>query len=88
MTKNDKKAKILRDFMTKVNKLSIGRSTQDKWFGRVTCKTYATEKGSYGQALNRKAYGTRKFSVAGSKCIANGKYTFARLRRKLEDAIR
>ena len=74
----------LKDFMWRVNKLSVGRSTSDELFGRVTCKSYAVEKGSYGQHMNRSKYGTRKFTVSGSKLIANGKYTFKGLREKIQ----
>ena len=78
---------ILDSFMTRVNKLTVGRSTKDKFYGKVTCIKSADYSKGYCEALNRSGYGTRKFSVSGSKMIANGAYTLGGLRKKLTAAI-
>lgn len=74
-------------FMTRVNKLTLGRSTSDGHFGRVTLKKSADmTKGlkNYNAFLGRHGYGTRKFSVSGSQVINNGSYTLKSLRAKLQ----
>lgn len=78
---------ILKSFITRVNKLTVGRSTKDKFYGKVTLVKSADYSKGYNEYLGRSGYGTRKFSVSGSKMIANGKYTLGGLRAKLEAAI-
>jgi hypothetical protein len=78
---------ILKDFMTRVNKLTVGRSTKDKFYGKVTCIKSADYGKGFNCYLNRTGYGTRKFSVSGSKIISNGAYTLGGLRKKLTGAI-
>ena len=78
---------ILKDFMTRVNKLSVGRSTKDKFYGKVTCIRSADYGRGYNCYLDRTGYGTRKFAVSGSKMISNGAYTLSGLRKKLTAAI-
>lgn len=78
---------ILDSFMTRVNKLTLGKSTKDKFYGRVTLIQNADHSRGYVEHLNRTGYGTRKFSVSGSKMIPNGKYTLGGLRNKLTEAI-
>lgn len=83
----DIKQKILKDFMARVNKLTVGRSTSDKYFGKVTLKKSADYTKGINKFLGRTGYGTRKFSVSGSRTIKNGSYTLTGLRAKLEAAI-
>ena len=78
---------ILDSFMSRVNKLSVGRSTKDKFYGKVTCIKPADYSKGFNTYLNRTGYGTRKFALAGSKMIANGSYTLSGLRKKLTAAI-
>jgi hypothetical protein len=78
---------ILDSFMTRVNKLTVGRSTKDKFYGKVTLIKAADYSKGYCDSLKRTGYGTRKFAVSGSKMIANGAYTLGGLRKKLTAAI-
>ena len=78
---------ILDSFMSNVNKLTLGRSTKDKFYGKVTLIKSADHSRGKCEALNRTGYGTRKFSVSGSKMIHNGSYTLGGLRAKLTEAI-
>lgn len=79
--------KILKSFMSNVNKLSVGRSTTDKYYGKVTLIKSADHSKAYNKYCNRTGYGTRKFSVARSMMIPNGCYTLGGLRSKLDSAI-
>jgi hypothetical protein len=73
--------------MSRVNKLTVGRSTKNKSVGKVTLiKAADYSKGKPNQ-FNRAGYGTRKFAVSESKMIANGAYTLGGLRKKLTTAI-
>jgi len=65
---------ILDSFMSRVNKLSVGRTTKDKYYGTVRLVTPAI-------------CCARKFSVSGSRMIPNGAYTIGGLRKKLSEAI-
>lgn len=78
---------ILNSFMSRVNKLTVGRSTKDKFYGKVTLIKAADHSKGYCESLNRTGMGTRKFAVSGSKMIANGAYTLGGLRKKLTAAI-
>ena len=78
---------ILKSFLSNVNKLTPGKSTFDKYFGRVTCIKEADHTRAYNKHINRTGYGTRKFSVAKSTLIPSGKYTLGTIRRELSDAI-
>lgn len=78
---------ILDSFMSRVNKLTVGRSTKDKFYGKVTLIKSADNSRGKCEALNRTGYGTRKFSVSESKMIANGKYTLKGIRNALLNAI-
>lgn len=73
-------------FMTNVNKLSVGKSTYNPIFGRVTLIQPADYSKGTNMFLGRAGYGTRKFSVSKSTVISNGKYTLGGLRKKLKDA--
>ena len=77
----------LNSFMSRVNKLTLGRSTKDKFYGKVTLIKSADHSRGKCEALNRTGMGTRKFSVSGSKMIRNGAYTLNGLRAKLTEAI-
>jgi len=78
---------ILNSFLSRVNKLTVGRSTSDKFYGRVTLKSSADYSRGHNSYLGRFGYGTRKFTVAKSNMIPNGTYTLGKLRAKLQDAI-
>ena len=78
---------ILNSFMSRVNKLTLGRSTKDKFYGKVTLIKSADHSRGKCEALNRTGYGTRKFSVSGSKMIKNGAYTLGGLHAKLTEEI-
>lgn len=77
----------LNTFMDRVNKLTVGRSTSDDKFGRVTLKKAADTKRGYNAFLKRNGYGTRKFAVTKSALIPNGSYTLGGLRKKLTAAV-
>lgn len=82
---------ILKDFMSRVNKLVVGKSTADKFYGKVTLKK-AADHSKFNPVINRTGItstgsGTRKFSVSGSRMIPNGSYTLTGLRAKLTSAI-
>lgn len=68
---------IMKSFMSRVNKLTVGRSTYDKFFGTVTLKKAATETKN----------SSRKFSVSDSSMIRSGAYTLGGLRKALSKAI-
>ena len=85
--KKNTQEKILASFISRVNKLTVGRSTSDKFYGTVTLVQSADYSRGRNDFLGRMGYGTRKFSVSGSKMISNGKYTLAGLRTKLQAAI-
>lgn len=65
----------LNAFMSRVNKLSVGRSTSDEIFGTVTLKSAATCKSA------------RKFAVSNSSVIHNGAYKLGGIRQALTNAI-
>lgn len=67
---------IMTTFMARVNKLTVGRKTSDKFFGTVSLKKPASATAS----------GSRKFSVK-SKMIKSGSYTLSGLRKALSTAI-
>lgn len=81
---NTKMTNKINAFMTRVNKLTLGRSTSDERFGRVTLKKSADMTKGYNAFLGRRGYGTRKFSVSGSQVIPNGSYSLSGLRTKLQ----
>ena len=67
-----KKQQFFKDFMANVNKLSVGRSTYDKYFGNVKLYKKAT------------GYGTRRFSVSDSLIMnAGGNYSLGTIRKQL-----
>lgn len=83
--------KILKDFMSRVNKLTVGRSTSDKFYGKVTLRK-AADRSKFNARVNRygitsSGNGTRKFYLSGSKMINDGTYTLTGLRSKLTAAI-
>lgn len=80
MSKNTNK---INEFLTRVNKLTLGRSTADETFGSVTLKKSADYTRGHNAFLGRSGYGTRKFSVSKSQVIPSGSYTLAGLRAKL-----
>lgn len=84
-------SKILKNFMTRVNKLVVGQSVSDKFYGKVTLRK-AADQSKFNARLNRrgitaKGHGTRKFYLSGSKMINDGTYTITGLRAKLTAAI-
>lgn len=81
---NSKMTNKINEFMTRVNKLTLGRSTSDGQFGRVTLKKSADHSKGRNAFLGRTGYGTRKFAVSGSQMISNGSYTLSGLRAKLQ----
>ena len=87
MKNKDIQKSILNSFLTKVNKLTVGRRTKDKFYGTVTLRKAADYSKGHNSFLNRSGYGTRRFSVSGSKFIKNGSYTLGGLRKALTAAI-
>lgn len=82
---------ILNSFLTRCNKLTVGKSTKDKFYGRVTLRKSA-DLTKYNSKINRygitaKGNGTRKFYVSGSKMINDGTYTLTGLRKALSEVI-
>lgn len=83
---------ILKDFMSRVNKLTLGRTTYDKFYGKVKLIKSA-DHSKFNPVCNRSGMtstgcGTRKFSVSNSHLIPNGSYTLTGLRSKLAEAIK
>lgn len=78
----EQQMEIMEKYMARVNKLVVGRSTTDKFFGKAELVKAAkpTKKIPSG-------YGTRKFKVTDSKNIADGTYTLGKLRAALAEAI-
>lgn len=75
-------SEILASYMARVNKLTLGKRTSDKFFGeaKLVKSARATKKSPTG-------YGTRKFKISGSKNIVDGTYTLGKLRAALVEAI-
>ena len=70
------KQQIVKNFMANVNKLSVGRSTYDKYFGKIKLYKKAT------------GYGTRRFSVSESTVLpSGGNYTLGSIRKVLSSWV-
>lgn len=87
MSKNIIHESNLKTFMSRVNKLVLGKSTSDEFYGRVTLVKPADRTKTVAAYRNRAGYGTRRFKLTDSKLIKNGRYTLRTLRAKLTKAV-